>query len=193
MQLLQQLRDLHAENGKVTTTILYGVRSTLPKLLARHFGTITNAYLLAGIPTTSSYEYVATRRFVAATRMAVVARCLVECPMGRASHHPLDRSSFLVDKGLRVAVVVARCRGGKLGNARWKISASAIERASFVIAVQMSADNEGIAAYYLLPRAAFGGADVTLREERPGDLRAFRFSSISTIFGKDTEDSNGQR
>ena len=111
-QLLQQLRDLHAENGKVTTTILYGVRSTLPKLLARHFGTITNAYLLAGIPTTSSYEYVATRRFVAATRMAVVARCLVECPMGRASHHPHDRSSFLVDQGLRVAVVVARCRGG---------------------------------------------------------------------------------
>ena len=193
VQLLQQLRDLHAENGKVTTTILYRIKSTLPKLLARQFGTITNAYMLAGIPTASSYKYVATRRFVAATREAIVAHCVVECPMGRAMHHPHESSSFLVDQHLCVSVVVARCRGGKLGNARWRISASAIQRASFVIAVQLSTDNESIAAFYLLPRAAFGGADVTLREERPGEMNAYRFSSISAIFGKDVEGNNGQR
>ena len=193
VQLLQQLRDIHAENGKVTTTILYGIRSTLPKLFARHFGTITNAYFLAGIPTTSSYKYVATRQFVAATRKAVVARCLVECPMGRASQDPHEPSSFLVDQYLCVSVVVARCRGGSLGNARWKIPTSSIQRANFVIAVQLSADNESIEAYYLLPRAAFGEADITLREERLGDLSAYRFSSTLAIFGQDAEGSNGQR
>ena len=42
-ELLQKLRELHQEHGKVTTKILSSqVRSTLPKLLARHFGTIVN-------------------------------------------------------------------------------------------------------------------------------------------------------
>ena len=72
----------------------------------------------------------------------------------------------------------------KLGNARWKISASAIQRASFVIAVQLSVDNATVAAYYLLPRAAFAGGDITLREERSGELSVYRFGSITAIFGK---------
>ena len=71
--LLQMLRELHQEHGKVTTAILSShVRSTLPKLLARHFGTITNAYVLAGVPTTSTYSYVETRRYVAETRRQMI-------------------------------------------------------------------------------------------------------------------------
>ena len=99
----------------------------------------------------------------------------------------------MVDQGLWVRVVVARCRGGKLGNARWKIPTSSINRASFVLAVQLSANNESIAAYYLLPRAAFGDAAITLREERSGELSDYRFSSIAAIFGQEVEGNNARR
>ncbi len=190
--LLQQLRDLYTQHGKVTTAILYRVKTTLPKLLARHFGTITGAYLLAGIPTTSSYRYVATRRYVAKMRKEIVVRCLAHCPDGRAQLHSSDASTFVLDKKIRVRVVVARSRGGKLGEARWKFPVLGNQGVDFVIGVQLALCNGRIAAFYLLPRLAFLSGDLTLRQECPDEQSSYRFASLPELFGKAEQPDDSQ-
>lgn len=192
-QLLEQLRDLYKAHGKVTTAILYRVKSTLPKLLARHFGTITNAYFLAGITPSSSFKYVSTRRFVAATRRNVLAQCVALCPDARAEPKPGNSTLFIVDRKFDVAIVVARNRGVKAGNARWKLQPPKSSNVSFVIAVQLKPSNEEIEAYFVLPQGAFTNGDITLREERPATLKGYRFGSIADIFGLQNGADNGDQ
>ena len=182
--LLQMLRDLHLEHGKVTTTMLSSeVRSTFPKLLARHFGTITNAYVLAGVPTTSTYSYVATRRFVAQTKHDMINQILVLCVQagGHAAAGPGD--DLIVNNHLRVRVVAARSRHGKADCARWKVPTRCFDGAAFVIMAQLAICNEKVQAYYLLDTPCFASGDLTMREERPEDFARYRFPSLAAVFG----------
>ena len=172
--LLEELKAVHRIHGKVTTSLLVtNVRSTMPKLLARHFGTITNAYLLAGIPTTSSYAYVAARRFVAESRRRTVAHCLALCAQSRAGVQLASRDAFVINSCVKVRVVVARCRGGSPGQpTRWKLPIAVRDDADFVIAAQLAKGNAALQCFYLFPAEAWSGKAITLRERRgAGRLR----------------------
>lgn len=190
MSLLEELRSLYRIHGKVTTSLLSThVRSTMPKLLARHFGTITNAYLLAGIPTTSTYAYVAVRRFVAETLRSTQSRCLALCAQSMASAQLKDRGAFVINGSLMVRVTVARCRGGVTGKARWKIPASAMEGVDFVIVVRLGIGNSAVRSFYLLPAGTWLGRAITLREEVPGAYAEYEHARLETIFGKGANDA----
>lgn len=190
--LLAELRNLHRIHGKVTTTLLTThVRSTMPKLLARHFGTITNAYLLAGIPTTSSYAYVAARRFVAETRGATLLRCLTLCAQSSTSAQISSRDAFVINGMTKVRVSVARCRGGSPGQARWKLPTAACDGVDFVIAVQLAKGNAAIQCFYLLHVREWSGQAITLREESPDAYAEYRHTGLQAMFGQGGNDAAG--
>lgn len=183
--LLAELRSLHRIHGKVTTTLLTAhVRSTMPKLLARHFGTITNAYLLAGIPTTSSYSYVAARRFVAETRRNALSQCLALCGQSSASAEISSRDAFVINGTVKVRVTVARCRGGSPGQARWKVPVAACDGVDFVIAVQLAKGNAAIHCFYLLPAQEWSGQAITFREESTDAYAQHRHAGLYGMFGQ---------
>lgn len=183
--LITTLQRLHDEHGKVTTSILaIHVKSTMPKLLARHFGTITNAYHEAGIPTTSSYSYVATRRFVHEARRTILASCIELCASGGRWASFVAADAFSVSDNLIVRIAVARARPYTPGRARWKVAAKYFDGADFVIVVQLDCDNTGIGAYYLLPAIVFEGSHLTMRQERINEHAEYRFSSLHDVFGQ---------
>jgi DNA invertase Pin-like site-specific DNA recombinase len=184
--LLQLLKDLHLQFGKVTTALLTEqVKSTMPKLLARHFGTITNAYMLAGIPTSSTYTYVETRRYVSLTRQLVIDESVKFCSAAGVLAELGKRGEFhfIIDRRISVRVVVARCRGTKPARARWKVSTASFQHVDFVIAVQLNTCNTSVECYYLLPSGDMDDKDVTLREERPHELAQYRFAMLRSMFG----------
>ncbi len=183
--LISTLQRLHNEHGKVTTSILSSqVKSSMPKLLARHFGTISNAYRIAGLPTTSSYSYVATRRFVHEARRATLAACIKLCALGGHPASFVAADAFSIAVNLTVRIVVARARPYTPGRGRWKVASKYFDGVDFVIVVQLDCDNTGIGAYYLLPAIVFKGSHVTMRQERIGEHAEYRFASLHNVFGQ---------
>lgn len=182
--LLQLIRDVHQTHGKVTTNLLTRhVNSTMPKLLARHFGTITHAYLLAGISTTSTYEYVATRRFVAKTRSDTLDEILVHCrEANRDSARGNRKNEVIIDQQVAVLSVVLRSRKYTGNLVRWKLDRRHFELTDFVIAVQLGLDNASIIGYYLFPSADFRGPDLTLRQESLSEYGRYYYLHLSDMF-----------
>lgn len=182
--LLRLLRDLYLTHGKLTTALLTQyVNSTMPKLLARHFGTITHAYVLAGIPTTSTYEYVATRRFVAETKHNTIEQVIRHCR--NASHDVavgITAGEVIIDQNITVNIIVLRSRNYANGLVRWKLARNHFEQNDFVIAVQLDCGNTEIAGYYLIPSANLDGLDLTIRQERLADHSKYWFSQLSEMF-----------
>lgn len=189
--LLAELRILHRIHGKVTTTLLTtNVGSTRPKLLAKFFGTITNAYLLAGIPTTSSYAYVAARRFVSETRRDTLSQCIELCAKSFAGIQITSQEAFVINESVRVRVAVVRCRGGSAGHARWKLPTATRDGVDFVIAVQLEKGNAAVQSFYLLPVEAWSEQAITLREELPDAYARYKYPGLQAIFGLDGNDAN---
>lgn len=182
--LLQQIRDIGRTHGKVTTTLLTKlVNSTMPKRLARHFGTITNAYLLAGISTTSTYQYVATRQFVTKTAFDVHNNVVAHCREAGSAVEDGGRSNgVVINRNVAVLVVVMRSRKYAGDLIRWKVDRRHFDATDFVIAVQLGTDNASIHGYYLLPAATFKGRHLTLRQERLVDHSRFWYAELSDVF-----------
>lgn len=182
--LLQHIRDIFRIHGKVTTNLLTKhVSSTMPKLLARHFGTITNAYLLAGIAPTSAFQYVATRRFISETAWNVRNELLARCRI--ANHVVVDQgpgTGIIINDEVAVLVVVMRRRRYVGDLIRWKVDRKHFETSDFVIAVQLGTDNASIHGYYLFPTASFKGQHLTLRHERLADYSGYWFAELSAVF-----------
>ena len=182
--LLQQIREIARKHGKVTTTLLTKhVNSTMPKLLARHFGTITNAYLLAGISTTSTYEYVATRQFVTKTALDVHSNVVAHCREAGSAVVDCGRGNgIVINRDVTALVVVMRTRKYAGDLIRWKVDRRHFDRNDFVIAVQLGTDNASILGYYLLPSPSFRGRHLTMRQERLADYSRFWYAELSDIF-----------
>lgn len=68
----------------------------MPKLLARHFGAITDAYQLAGITTTSTYKYAATRRFVASVASQLRGEILDQCSQANYPVTQAEKKDFVL-------------------------------------------------------------------------------------------------
>jgi hypothetical protein len=183
--LLQKIREVQAAHGKVTTTLLTKyVNSTMPKLLARHFGTITHAYQLAGITTTSTYKYVATRRFVASVASQLHSEILDQCSKANypVTQAETKNSGFLINHTVRVLGAVMRCRKYVGHLIRWRLDRRHFEITDFVIAVQLHTDNASIRGYYLFPSGAFRGKHLTLRQEDEAQYSQFWYAELPQVF-----------
>lgn len=183
--LLQKIREVQAAHGKVTTTLLTKyVNSTMPKLLARHFGTITHAYQLAGITTTSTYKYVATRRFVATVASELRSEILDQCSKANLPVTPADNknSGLLINQTVHVQGAVMRCRRYAGDLIRWRLERRHFENTDFVIAVQLDLDNASIRGYYLFPSCVFRGKHLTLRHEDEAQHSQFWYAELPQVF-----------
>lgn len=183
--LLQKIRDVHAAHGRVTTTLLTKhVNSTMPKLLARHFGTITHAYKLAGITTTSTYKYVATRRFVANVGSELRSEIRDQCSKANYSltQGAKKNSGLLINQAVHVLGAVMRCRKYVGNLIRWRLDRRHFETADFVIAVQLGLDNESILGCYLFPSCIFRGEHLTLRHESLEQYDKYWYASVREVF-----------
>ncbi|MDO9354273.1 MAG: hypothetical protein Q7T55_11295, partial [Solirubrobacteraceae bacterium] len=141
-----------------------------------------NAYSLAGIPSTSTFSYVETRRFVAATRKGTISRVLDLCHSRGATAIPIGgRARLVLNGAVRVQIVVIRCRGGRATRARWKFSIRSISDVDFVIGVQLAVDNQSILQYLLIPFHAMNG-DMTFREELPREHVDLSYARLEDMF-----------
>lgn len=187
-ELLDILREVQSKHGRVTA-LLISARgaSPTPQTFKYHFGTLANAYSLAGVACEENFSYIESRRALRAVRSNLVAKAMELIAFAGGSAAPTDDQYTLQVNGtLTLKVMAVRCQheGGEL--LRWRLRLSQAANADFVIAAQMDEANRRILCLYLLPMADFNGNWLPLpsRLDAPSSLAPYRHAMLESMFGR---------
>jgi hypothetical protein len=185
-EILMLLRRLHGKCGKVDANLIAAEPGyPAPRYIKEAFGTMADAYLLAGLPITKTLAYARTTRAVRQTLHATItaAKMLIEQAGGTHAPSPAKWCVRINDQ-VTLKVVVSRSRRDKQGRVRWRIPIHTAPIPDFVLCVQMDSANAAVLAYFLVPTADFTEGHIILRGERPADRAHYRHSSLAAIFGQ---------
>lgn len=183
--VLAMLRDIHAQHGKVTVALISATPGLPnPKRIGETFGTLAEAYALAGVADAEKLQYAKTKRSIQKMREATSAACklLIE-RSGVSYRHCADRWCLCINEKIIVKIVVARSRHDPAGRVRWRIPVHTAPTPDFVVCVRMDAANAGVLDYYLIPVRDFTEGHIILRGEHPEDRAIYRHPSLAAIFG----------
>ena len=185
-ELLQILRDIHAEHGKVSA-LLIAQRGPSPssQTFKYHFGTLANAYRLAGVARSEHFAYVESRRALRGIRQGLISQVIDFAIDAGGTAVLMDRSDRLLINGtVTVKVMAIRCQIEGAGH-RWRIRTCLAEGAHFIIAAQMMADNREIQNYYLLPAGLLVGDWLSLPApaDKQHPLSDRRYQDLEAVFG----------
>jgi len=183
--VLAMLRDIHAQHGKVTVALI-GATSGMPnpKRIGEAFGTLAEAYALAGVADTEKLQYVKTKRSIQQMREATLTACkLLIDRFGISYRHCEERWCLCLDDKIIVKIVVARSRHDPAGRVRWRIPVHTAPIPDFVVCVRMDVANAGVLDYYLIPVEEFTEGHIILRAEHSQDREEYRYPTLAAIFG----------
>jgi DNA invertase Pin-like site-specific DNA recombinase len=185
--LLEMLRLVHRAHGEVSTRLIDLTPGLPPhKVFVTRFGTLTNAYTLAGVPpTTRAAKYVESWRRIETVRNATMASLTgLIAQAGATSSLTHGKNTISINDNLIVKMVVARSRRYHEGRPlRWHVDMTSAQKVDFVIAVQLNQENNAPAAYFLFPVAKLGLQKMTICEEAPQRVAAYRHAGLESMFG----------
>lgn len=185
-EILMLLRRLHDKCGKVDASLIAAEPGyPAPRYIKEAFGTMADAYLLAGLPITKTLAYARTTRAVRQTLHATIATAKMLIEQAGGTHAPSPAKWCVrINDQVTLKVVVSRSRHDKQGRVRWRIPIHTAPVPDFVLCVQMDNANAAILAYYLVPVADFVEGHIILRGERQDHRGQYRYPSLAAIFGE---------
>ncbi|WP_158407920.1 recombinase family protein [Dyella japonica] len=151
--LLDSLKEVYAENGKVTTQILNsrcgGPSSTT---YAKHFGSLVNAYLAAGIQPTKDCSWVARRAANNSDRkkmMNDVAATLMA--QGHSVQMNYKECILDVDASWGIHIKLVRAKRLKTGFVRWMFELVDAHRTDLLLLLRLDQTGSHVEDMYLVP------------------------------------------
>jgi len=185
MELLDILREIYREEGRVTSTLIdQHADAPTARLIARHFGSLFNAYDLAGIPNSRDNKFLATRSLAYLLRGEMVSQIesLVDAAGGRTVRGSAPYT-LRINEALNVSVRVIRCGHEAPHNYyRWRIPASMAAGADFVLAGQLDRTNRQIIRYFLLSVSAFADGNLSFSERSISSYLHFARERLADFF-----------
>jgi len=152
-EMLDKLRAVLTQHGRISG-ILIDEAPDLPSSTAfRHrFGTLVSAYRLVGYDPHIDYEFVEINRKLRRQHPDIVASVIQQLQIrGATAIWDGTTELLLLNRELRVSIVLCRHTTTSAGLSRWLIRLDAGFKPDITIAVRMDATNECIRDYYLLP------------------------------------------
>jgi DNA invertase Pin-like site-specific DNA recombinase len=178
-ELLEMLRKLLQERGSLSGIVIDesdGMPSS--STYRQRFQGLVRAYALAGYRPNHDYEYLRINGDLRRRYREFVEQ-LVDVLRTVASVARDATTDLLTINGeFSVSVVLARCFTTPAGRLRWNVRLDAILRPDITIAVRMSATNDRILDYYLLPMAELTTQRLRLAEENGLTLDPYRFDNL---------------
>ena len=182
-ELIELLRRLQARRGTVNAKVMAEEGLPSPKVYANHFGSLWEAYILAGLPTTKFSKCAQTKRDVHAVFKQALEEVVNAIAYAGGTVTKLESKGLLSVNGevlLKVTAIRSRHEWGRLA---WKIPFKTEANADFIICAQLDRSNQSVAGYYLFPTADFNEAFRTFEEDELVDLANYRHSSLASVFG----------
>lgn len=185
-ELLDILREIHAEHGKISALLISNRAPTpTPQTFKYHFGTLANAYALAGLDAPEAFTYVESRRELRKIRIALVAlACELIVAAGGAATVAAGKDMLRVNDSITLKIAAVRCQKEGAGN-RWRLRTSLAGGADFTIAAKLDTSNRHILEFYLVSMADHKGKWIPLptHPDSPNPLNAHRHSYMKDMFG----------
>jgi DNA invertase Pin-like site-specific DNA recombinase len=183
-QLLDMLRQLAAEHGRVSG-LLIDCAPGLPsaQMFRYRFGSLTEAYRLAGVVTPQQVQCTSTRARLHELRTSLMARALrcIQVAGGNASE--ISYGCFLINNEVVTQLQIVRAHAEKGGASRWRIRLLPTEQVDFVIAAIMEAANRDISHFLLIPRSLFKRGYFAIPSKRSVEVQDHRFETLDAVFG----------
>jgi DNA invertase Pin-like site-specific DNA recombinase len=178
-ELLEMLRRLLQERGSVSGIIIDECEGMPSSSTYRHrFQGLLRAYTLADYRPNHDYEYLRINRELKRRYQEFVQQLLGTLQTVASVVRDLATDLLTINGEFSVSVVLARCVTTPGGRLRWNIHLDAIRRPDITIAVRMTATNDAILDYYLLPMAELTIQRLRLAEENGLTLDPYRFDSL---------------
>lgn len=181
-EMLDGLRDLLVEHGRVDATLIDASSLPSAKSYAGRFRGLVAAFAAAGVQGSQYSQRTLTGYFLrcvtkdtiqSVERCAVRANAAIECITPR---------TYRID-GVVVRVLCTRCRHDR-SHPSWKVTLVNSPSVDFVLWVRMNESNEAVAARYILPVARFPEHQYLWPSTRTlNKFDQYAFESIEDMFG----------
>lgn len=180
-QIVERLRQLTAQHGQLTAGLIDeadGVPSS--SAIRSRFGSLIDAYRLAGFTPARNYEFIQVNRHLRTLYPNLVAQTVQELQTAGASVTRDERDDRLLINGeYTAAIVLTRCRQTQAGSLRWLIQLDQSVPPDITVMVRMDPANERPSDYYLLPMIDIAAPALRLGQDNGIYYDAYRFDSLS--------------
>lgn len=185
-ELIDALKRLNREAGFISEGLIRG-RSDIPSSAAyrRRFGSLFEAFRLAGLKPFRDYGFLGV---VTATR-AVRSTFVADVVDGfRALDASVDVRTpgnvLLINNRVSVAVLVATWSATRDGHDHWTVRTLRWTQADITLIIRLDADAEGPLDYFVVPKAAAVGDLVNLNRRRVAELDAYRCDNLAALYAE---------
>jgi DNA invertase Pin-like site-specific DNA recombinase len=183
--MLGRLRTLLAVHPELTGALIDETDGMPSSSAYRHrFGSLVNAYRLAGYTPERNFEYLEVNRQLRQVHPQLLGDMIQDLQTMGATVERNASSDVLTINGLYSASLsLARCRSTAAGSLRWRFRVPEERTADIHIVVRMDPANEQPADYYLLPSIDMEMPEFRLSEFNGASIDTFRFESLEFFFG----------
>lgn len=184
-ELLDHLRTLLDRQGYLSGILIDETEGIASSSVYRNrFNSLVKAYHLIGYTPDRDYSFLETNRQLRLLYPEAVADVVEKIRQqgGQIQSNPVT-DLLIVNGEFTASIVLSRCHQRTNGAFRWLIRVDSSLRPDITVAVRMNVSNSVPLDYYLLPRLDRVFEELTLNEDNPVDLEAFRFDNLDFFFG----------
>lgn len=153
-ELITSMQRIYNAHGRISSTLI-DADPDLPtaRLIARHFGTLFDAFTQAGIPNLRSNDFLVTRDQNYGFRDRMVAEATALAIGAGETAELMDAPHTLrLNGSVTVSIRAIRCaHDRKYGYYRWRIPARLAEGCDFLLVALLDRTNRNITSYLLFP------------------------------------------
>jgi DNA invertase Pin-like site-specific DNA recombinase len=184
-EMLEKLRAVLNQHGRISG-MLIDEAADLPSSTAfrYRFGSLVSAYRLIGYDPGIDYSFIEINRKLRKEHPEIVASVIQRIGDLGAVASWDERTHLLhLNNELRVSIVLCRHWITTAGSSRWVIRLDEGLKPDITVAVRMTATNEGIRDYYLLPAIDMTWENLRIAEENGVYLDGYRFDTLDYFLG----------
>ncbi|HIK93569.1 MAG TPA: recombinase family protein [Planctomycetes bacterium] len=179
-EMLSRLRALIEQNATISAAVIDtadGVPSS--GAYRSRFGSLVEAYRLAGHVPNRDYSYVEINRHLRSLHPNYLDDLVDRLTtVGATVRHDADTGFLMINDEYSAAVVLSRCRATAAGSLRWLIKIDQQLAPDITILVRMDPTNQSPADYYLLPIMDIETPRLLLCESNGAQLDTYQFHSL---------------
>ncbi|MDX1928487.1 MAG: recombinase family protein, partial [Pirellulaceae bacterium] len=143
------------------------------------FGSLLQAYRLAGYQPDRDYDYIAINHKMHEMYPALVGDVIARLgSVGASVTQDSDSDLLLINGEYSASMVLSRCRQTKAGSFRWLVNIEQAVAPDITILVRMDAQNESASDYYLLPIMDISTPRLMLCDSNGAHLDTYQFDSL---------------
>jgi hypothetical protein len=184
-EMLDRLKTLLAVHPELSGALIDETDGMPSSSAYRHrFGSLINAYRLAGYTPERDFHYLEVNRHLHQAHPKLLGDMIQDLQtMGASVQRDADSDALVINGLYSASLYLARCRSTPAGSHRWRFRFPAERGADIHIVVRMDPDNDQPADYFLLPALDMEMPELRLSEFNGASIDTFRFESLEFFFG----------